>query len=176
MFQKLLLFGGAAAFLLMSLSLPPQPAKKWVCKPCGSDCDKEEYDAAGECKHCHMPLVDPNTIRFTNIPIIQTCDKLKDPSVIALDVRTPAEFNGTAPDKFGRIKDAINIPIQEIESRIGELEKYKDREILVYCSHSHRSPQVAWLLNQRGFKKVDNLASGMSVWSDSVRCEEYRMK
>jgi hypothetical protein len=115
MFQKLILFGSVAAFLLMSLSLPPKPVKKWVCKPCGSDCDKELYSGPGKCKHCICPR-GSKTLRFTNIPISQICDKLNDPSVIALDVRTPAEFNGTAPDKFGRIKDAINIPIQEIES------------------------------------------------------------
>jgi rhodanese-related sulfurtransferase len=104
---------------------------------------------------------------------------LKEKSVVFLDVRTPAEFNGTAEDKFGAIKNAINIPVQELESRINELEKYKDKEIIVYCSHSHRSPRASYMLTQRGFKKVTNMLGGMSVWKELVKqndCNERLYK
>jgi len=174
MVKDLILISGVSFMLFVSMT--PKPVTEWVCKPCGIDCDKIVHSSPGECEHCHMPLVDSKTVYFKNIPISQICDKLKDGSVITLDVRTPQEFNGTAPENFGRIKGAINIPIQEIEKRVGELEQYKNKEILVYCSHSHRSPQVAWYLNQQGFKKVDNMASGMSVWQDSVKCENFRIK
>ena len=164
------------AFILLSFSMTPNKAAKWLCKPCGSDCDKEIHSGPGECEHCHMPLVEEKTIQFKNIPLSQICKKLSDPALITVDVRTVEEFNGTAPDKFGRIRNAINIPIQELETRIDELTRYKNKEILVYCSHSHRSPQAAWILNQHGFKKVDNMSGGMSVWGDSVHCDSFRIK
>jgi rhodanese-related sulfurtransferase len=59
--------------------------------------------------------------------------------------------------------------VQELESRISELKKYKDKEIIVYCSHSHRSPRASYMLTQNGFNKVTNMLGGMSVWKDQVK-------
>ncbi|HSB93237.1 MAG TPA: rhodanese-like domain-containing protein, partial [Flavitalea sp.] len=91
----------------------------------------------------------------------------KHPTTILLDVRTREEFAGTVIPNYGTLKGAINIPIQEIERRLPELEIYKNKEILVFCSHSHRSPQVAYLLNQKGFHNVVNMFGGMSVLEDA---------
>lgn len=59
--------------------------------------------------------------------------------------------------------------MQELEKRINELEKYKDKEIVVYCAHSHRSPRASYMLTQNGFKHVTNMLGGMSVWKELVK-------
>src|SRR6187399_1481932 len=146
-------------------------AIKYTCTPCGSGCDSMTYDKPGTCSHCNMKLVDKSTIIHKDIEPGNMCS-LDEKNVVFLDVRTPAEFNGTAQDKFGAIKNAINIPVQELETRINELEKYKDKEIVVYCSHSHRSPRASYMLTQNGFKKVTNMLGGMSVWKDQVKKNE----
>ncbi|HEV8271498.1 MAG TPA: rhodanese-like domain-containing protein [Chitinophagaceae bacterium] len=153
---------------------------KYSCLPCGSDCDSMVYDKPGTCSHCNMPLVDRSTIIHKNIQPDKMCE-LNEKNILFLDVRTPAEFNGTSGDKFGAIKNAINIPVQDLEARMNELEKYKDKEIIVYCSHSHRSPRASYMLTQNGFKKVTNMLGGMSVWKDQVKkndCNErlYRQQ
>ena len=140
----------------------------YTCLPCGSGCDSITYDKPGTCSHCNMKLVDKSTIVHKDIEPRKMCS-LDGKNVVFLDVRTPAEFNGTAPDKFGAIKNAINIPVQELESRMSELEKYKEKEIIVYCSHSHRSPRASYMLTQNGFKKVTNMLGGMSVWKEQVK-------
>ena len=140
----------------------------YSCLPCGSGCDSVVYDKPGTCSHCNMKLVDKSTIVHKDIEPLKMC-LLDEKNVVFLDVRTPAEFNGTAKDKFGAIKNAINIPVQELESRMSELEKFKDKEIIVYCSHSHRSPRASYMLTQKGFKKVTNMLGGMSVWKDQVK-------
>ena len=99
---------------------------QYVCTPCGADCDAAIFDKPGSCSHCNMALVDKSTIVHKNIQPNEMC-ALNEKQVVFLDVRTPAEFNGTAQAKFGAIKNAINIPIQELESRMNELEKYKDQ-------------------------------------------------
>ena len=145
-------------------------ANEYTCTPCGAECDAAFYDSPGTCTHCHMPLVKKSTVVFKKVEPAQLCSFVathKD--VILLDVRTKAEFEGTATEKFGRLKNAINIPIQELEQRIAELRKYKNTEIVVYCSHSHRSPRASYLLNQYGFKKVTNMQGGMSVWKEQVK-------
>jgi rhodanese-related sulfurtransferase/DNA-directed RNA polymerase subunit RPC12/RpoP len=143
----------------------------YTCLPCGSGCDSMTYDKPGTCSHCNMRLVDRSTIVHKNIEPDKMCS-LDEKNVVFLDVRTTAEFNGTAPDKFGAIKNAINIPVQELETRIKELEKYKDKEIIVYCSHSHRSPRASYMLTQNGFKHVTNMLGGMSVWKEQVKKNE----
>lgn len=149
----------------------------YVCTPCGYDCDKEEFSAAGICKHCNMKLVRKKTIVFGTVKPAAICSFIKKhPKTILLDVRTREEFAGTAPENFGRLKNAINIPIQELEKRIDELKKYKNTTILVYCSHSHRSPQSSYILNQQGFSGVFNLSGGMSVWANEVTKDNCSQK
>ncbi len=140
----------------------------YTCLPCGSDCDKMNYSKPGTCRHCNMQLVDSKTIVHKNIQPEEMCS-LNEKDVIFLDVRTPEEFNGTAREKFGAIRNAVNIPVQELEKRINELVKYKDKEIVVYCSHSHRSPRASYMLTQNGFENVINMQGGMSVWQEKVK-------
>jgi len=148
---------------------------EYVCMPCGQDCDNTEYDKPGTCSHCNMELVLKKSITNGSVKPSDLCDfisKKGAANVILLDVRTPEEFNGKAEENYGRLKNAINIPIQELNTRMAELDKYKGQEIVVYCSHSHRSPRASFMLTQYGFKKVSNMLYGMSVWKEQVTSKE----
>jgi len=158
------------ATFLCSTFVQAQKAGKVVykCLPCGNECDKVAYSAEGKCTHCGMQLVGASTINFTEVSPAGMCDYIAlHPQIVLLDVRTKEEYEGKANPDYGTIKGAINIPVQELPQRLSELEKYKGKEILVYCSHSHRSPQAAYLLTQEGFDKVVNMAGGMSVLQDT---------
>jgi len=41
--------------------------------------------------------------------------------------------------------------------------KYKGQEVIVYCSHSHRSPRASYFLTTHGFKNVKNVSGGVST-------------
>jgi rhodanese-related sulfurtransferase/DNA-directed RNA polymerase subunit RPC12/RpoP len=144
----------------------------YVCMPCGSSCDKIEYKKPGICSNCDMKLVIKSTVKFNSVEPAKLCNFIlakgkKD--IVLLDVRTNEEFNGTAMEKFGKLAGAINIPVQDLEKRIAELAKYKNKEIVVYCSHSHRSPRASYLLMQNGFTKITNMQFGMSEWKNKVK-------
>ena len=149
--------------------LHPQPShqpKQYVCTPCGNDCDKHVYDKPGNCTECGMTLIDKATIGYTDIDFAAVCARLKaNPKALLLDVRSPAEFQGTSTEvpTFGHLKNAVNINISELEARVGELAKYKDQEVIVYCSHSHRSPRASYFLGSHGFKNVKNVSGGVST-------------
>lgn len=162
-----------APFLCATIVFAQKPGKDiYRCLPCGSECDKASYNEPGKCTHCGMKLVPEATITFAEVQPTAICDYVDShPKTILLDVRTKHEFEGRSNPNFGTLKGAINIPIQELPQRLEELEKFKDNEILVFCSHSHRSPQVAYLLNQNGFKQVKNMAGGMSVVQD-IPCKK----
>jgi rhodanese-related sulfurtransferase len=147
----------------------------FACLPCGAGCDTMVYQKPGSCSHCSMELVDKSTIIHKNIQPEEMCT-LDTGNVMFLDVRTPEEFNGSAKEKFGAIRNAININVEELQARISELEKYKEREIVVYCSHSHRSPRASYMLTQAGFKNVTNMKGGMSVWNERVTPNECNSK
>ncbi len=168
-------------FLLLSLlfiKLPAGPAgpgngpdrdTAYVCTPCGNDCDAEVYAKPGKCRHCGMALVEKGKVAFTNVSPAALCDLVKsNKDLVLLDVRTREEYNGEDRGRYGHLKDAINIPIGELERRIGELDAYKNREIVVYCSHSMRSPRASQLLADKGFKRVKNMSGGLSTWQDAV--------
>ncbi len=169
-------------FLLLAL-LCTQPAPRqaggplhapagnvsYVCTPCGNDCDAEVYDKPGNCRHCGMALVEKGKVAFTNVTPGELCSLVKsNKNLVLLDVRTPEEYQGQDRGRYGHLRNAINIPIDELERRIGELNAYQDREIVVYCSHSQRSPRASQLLAAKGFKRVKNMSGGLSTWHDSV--------
>jgi rhodanese-related sulfurtransferase len=114
-----------------------------------------------------MQLVDKTTVTFRSILPSEICNYLKEhPNVILLDVRTQEEYEGKTNPDFGTLKNAINIPIQDLQSLLSGISDLKDKEIIVYCSRSHRSPQASYLLTQNGFTKVINMSGGMSVMND----------
>jgi rhodanese-related sulfurtransferase/DNA-directed RNA polymerase subunit RPC12/RpoP len=150
-------------------ALEPAGKKEYVCMPCGNECDKTVYSEAGTCPMCKMQLVDKTTIHFNNIQPEEICEYIAaHPQAILLDVRTKEEFEGKANPDFGTLKNSINLPVQVLESKISELDQYKEKEIIVYCSHSHRSPMASWILTQHGFNNVTNMLGGMSVLKDST--------
>lgn len=175
-----------AFFLVISLINfscdPPRTDKEAVasatkeiyqCIPCGYDCDKQVYDKAGQCPSCHMELVKQNSIVFKTIEPSEICVYIKShPNVVLLDVRTKEEFEGKAEPNFGTLKNAINLPIQEFDTKLNSIDSLKDKEIIVFCSHSHRSPRASYLMNQNGFTNVTNMAGGMSVLKDNS-CKQY---
>jgi rhodanese-related sulfurtransferase len=78
--------------------------------------------------------------------------------IIVLDVRTPEE---TAT---GMIENAINIPVQVLEQRVDELEKFKEKEIFVICRTQNRAPIGASILTANGYK-AKYVIGGMSVYN-----------
>lgn len=164
-----LLTGMLLIVLTISLSAARNIADQYKCLPCGLDCDKTIYDKPGKCSHCNMDLVKTSTIVFKTIQPSEICSYIqKHPGVVLLDVRTKEEFEGRANPNFGSLKNAINISIQELEQKLPTIANLKNKEIIVYCSHSHRSPRASYLLTQNGFTNVTNMAGGMSLMKDNA--------
>jgi len=88
----------------------------------------------------------------------------EDSNVVLLDVRTKAEFES----ETGHLKGATLIPVQELEERVGELDRYKDKTIIAYCRSGQRSSFAASILQSRGFKVV-NMTGGMLRWNAERR-------
>ncbi len=79
-----------------------------------------------------------------------------DSSLVVLDVRTEAELSGP----LGRLDRIINIPVQQLDARVNELSKYKEKEIAVICRTGNRSNTATQYLREKGFS-AKNVLGGM---------------
>lgn len=77
--------------------------------------------------------------------------------VLLLDVRTRDEF------AFGSIAGAVNIPLDELRGRIGELPK--DKPIYIFCAVGLRGYLAERILEGRGFDNTKNLSGGYKTYS-----------
>jgi rhodanese-related sulfurtransferase len=71
---------------------------------------------------------------------------------LVLDVRSPAEYAER------HVPRAINIPVEELGRRMGELGA-RDRDIVVYCHTGARSGAAVLMLRKARFSRVHNLGS-----------------
>ncbi len=84
---------------------------------------------------------------------------------IFLDVRTEDEHQLRA------IPNTPVFPVQELEARIDELKKYKDKKIIVYCRSGNRSRKGTDILLKHGYDAV-NLLGGMNQWKGPITSSE----
>jgi rhodanese-related sulfurtransferase len=77
---------------------------------------------------------------------------------VVLDVRDSKEF------ATGHIVDAVNVPHTALESRIAELEKYKEKPVTVVCKMGQHAGTAGAMLRKAGFASVSRLTGGMTEW------------
>ena len=75
-----------------------------------------------------------------------------------VDVRDAAEY------ATGHLPEAKNIPLAELGQRLGELEKFKAKSVIVVCQSGARAASAASLLQKAGFADVVNLDGGVAAW------------
>src|SRR5574343_747051 len=75
-----------------------------------------------------------------------------------VDVREADEFAA------GHLPEAKNIPVAKLAERIAELEKFKDKAIIVCCASGMRSNKACAERKKQGFEKLFNLTGGIDAW------------
>ena len=101
------------------------------------------------------------TQRFASLSPAAAVQLMNKEDVVLLDVREPSETAG------GKIAKAIQIPVGAVKTRIGELEKHKDKTVLVYCKTGARSGAACKELGKQGFDKVFSLSGGLMAWQEA---------
>jgi len=80
---------------------------------------------------------------------------------VVLDLRAKSEFQS------GHIVDALNLPYTSLASRLNELEKYKERPIILVCKMGQHSGAAAKILMKAGYNQVTRMSGGMAEWNSS---------
>lgn len=78
---------------------------------------------------------------------------------LVLDVRDSKEF------REGHITDARNIPFSTLKESLSQLEKFKDKPVVIVCKMGQHAGAAGRILHENGFKDVRRLSGGLTTWS-----------
>lgn len=78
-----------------------------------------------------------------------------------VDVRASEEFHGPT----GHVPGSKNIPLKELNARLGELKDYKEQDLAVICRTAKRTAQAIVQLRKAGFTKLWLVRGGMMQWN-----------
>ncbi|SHM26622.1 rhodanese-like domain-containing protein [Vreelandella subglaciescola] len=82
---------------------------------------------------------------------------------VVLDIREDKEF------KTGHIAGARHIPQSKLDDRMNELDKVKDKPVIIVCKHGQSSGVAQAKLDKAGFERALKLKGGMGQWqADSL--------
>ncbi|MDE2117787.1 MAG: rhodanese-like domain-containing protein [Betaproteobacteria bacterium] len=90
--------------------------------------------------------------------IAEALQLINHKNALVLDIREENEFNA------GHILNSRLIPLGKLSESIGELERYRERPIVVVCRSGQRTTAACALLGKQGFGQVYNLAGGVLAW------------
>ncbi len=93
-----------------------------------------------------------------------------DSDVILLDVRSNYEH------KLGKFKGAITLNIEhfrELPQKVNELEVYKDKKIITYCTGGIKCEKASAYLLEQGFENVYQLHGGIIKYGIEVGGEDF---
>lgn len=90
----------------------------------------------------------------------QAINRVNAEGGVFVDLRDAGEY------KVGHIADALHIPAGKLESRIGELEKYRDQPVILVCKMGQTAGSASKQLKAAGFSKVYKMAGGMLEWNN----------
>ena len=80
---------------------------------------------------------------------------------IVIDVREDKEFSE------GHIINSLHIPMGSVQKRIPEIEKYKQKPLIISCRSGARSSTVCGWLRKHNFENVSNLKGGVMAWQNA---------
>ena len=107
------------------------------------------------------PLLNRGASGVANVSAVEAVLLMSRNKPLVLDVRDAAEFAA------GHIQGAKNIPVAELASRLKEIEKFKDKPILVHCQRGMRAKTACGILRAQQFSQLHNLQGGLDTWVEA---------
>lgn len=87
-----------------------------------------------------------SSMNYKLISFEQAKDMIEKNNIVLIDVRTSNEYD------LMHIKNAINIPVNEIEQKILQVEQ--THPLMIYCSSGARSKTAIQILNNLGYNNI----------------------
>jgi rhodanese-related sulfurtransferase len=107
------------------------------------------------------PLVQRGRFGTKDVSVHEAVQLINRRDAIVLDVRDAEEYAA------GHIPNARHVPVADMEKRWKELEKLKQRPVIVSCRSGTRAATAAAVLRKNGFAEVFPLKGGMQGWQQA---------
>ena len=107
------------------------------------------------------PMLNRGANGAANISATEAVLLLNRSKPLVLDVRDATEFAA------GHIQGAKNIPVAELAGRLKEIEKFKDKPVLVHCQKGMRAKAACGILKAQQFTQLNNLQGGLDAWLEA---------
>ncbi|GAB4298639.1 MAG: rhodanese-like domain-containing protein [Thiohalomonadaceae bacterium] len=98
---------------------------------------------------------------YQEVQPLEAVQLMNHQEAVMVDVREDSEYAA------GHVQDSIHIPLGKLRERLGELETYKGRAVVVACRSGHRSATACAMLRKQGFEQVYNLRGGILAWENA---------
>lgn len=108
-----------------------------------------------------LPMVSRSVAGITTLSVTEAVMLMNRKSALVLDVREADEF------AQGHLQGARHIPLSQLSTRLKELEKFRDKPVLVVCARGRRANAAAKLLKAQQFIHLNILKGGMLAWTDA---------
>lgn len=99
---------------------------------------------------------------ITQADLLARLDK-KDPDLVVLDVRTPAEFAA------GHVPGARNLSHDQLAAKLDELASARNKDVVVYCRSGRRTLLAEETLRNAGFTRLLHLEGDYLAWEAAQR-------
>lgn len=117
------------------------------------------------------PELDPNKKSGKHLDPETVRQFKDDPDVVLLDVRSNYEH------QIGKFKNAVTLDIdhfREFPEKLKELEEYKDKKIITYCTGGVKCEKASALLKEKGFEEVYQLRGGIVQYANETGGEDFQ--
>ncbi|WP_420599099.1 rhodanese-like domain-containing protein [Neptuniibacter sp.] len=88
----------------------------------------------------------------------QATQLINKENAVVLDIRPKKEWS------TGHITNAKHIPLADLEKRLDELSKYRQRPVIVVCNLGQAASTATRKLKAEGFENAVRLSGGMTEW------------
>jgi len=105
-------------------------------------------------------IADPSVPLVTPQQLLER-QQAKDAELFVLDVRTAEEFVS------GHVPGAVNIPHDQLASRLAEVPK--DKDVVLYCRSGRRTMLAAEVLSANGYQRLGHLEGDILGWTRQDR-------
>ncbi|HEY5645343.1 MAG TPA: rhodanese-like domain-containing protein [Pseudomonadales bacterium] len=88
----------------------------------------------------------------------QLVDLVNRENAVVLDLRERKEFEA------GHIVGSVNVPYATLESKLADLEKYREQPLVIACRMGQHAGTAGTMLRKKGFTNVSRLTGGITEW------------
>ena len=107
------------------------------------------------------PLIGHRISGVKEVETLEATQLINHRDAVILDVREDKEF------VTGHLPNAKHIPLGQLVARLKDVEKFKNKPIVVNCRSGARSATACGILRKNGFEEVYNLKGGINAWQQA---------